>query len=397
MAVPNRRLLILGGHWTTTPYRLSSGAEPVVPRPPRPVGQSRTLDMPAVGHKLQYRTSRSGDLRPMVSAAWPDGSALSVWPVGVWRVQQSALPGVVRRAGGVAIGPKRAKTPTVVNVRTPAKINLTLAVLDRRPDGYHEIESLVTPVGLYDDLSLRDLGDGQIRLVCDGLAVPTGPENLVYRAAERLADRTPSRPGVEIRLTKRIPIGAGLGGGSSDAAATLVGLNRLWDLGLDRSTLAAVAADLGSDVPLFLDGGSVVIRGRGERVEPVELGWSGWVVLVVPPFGMSTAAVYERWEPVGSPPRSADEVVRAGSSGKGLDELLFNMLERPAFALEPRLAGLHAGMIAMGAPRVRMSGSGATLFALFDEAGPAESFAAEVTQRLGVDAHMVRTTTCEHL
>jgi len=285
---------------------------------------------------------------------------------------------------------------TSVKLRTPAKINLTLAVLGKRPDGFHEIESVVMPVGLYDHLALSDGPEAGIHLSCDNPALPTGPENLVYRAAERLAERHGRHRGVQIELTKRIPAGAGLGGGSSDAAATLVGLDRLWRLGLARSELTELAADLGSDVPLFLHPGPAIIGGRGERVEPVELDWPGWIVLVIPPFGMSTAEVYRGWQAGEAPPQSASEVVQAVRDGQPLDGLLYNMLEPPAFAVEPQLGALHAELLALGAPAARLTGSGAALFALFDACNAATAFAEQASRQLGLETHVVRTIECEH-
>jgi 4-diphosphocytidyl-2-C-methyl-D-erythritol kinase len=273
-------------------------------------------------------------------------------------------------------------TATTVSLNTPAKVNLTLAVLGKRADGFHEIESLVIPIPLYDQVCLVKSTCNGMQLTCDDPALPVGPENLVWRAADTLARYVGRSPDVHIRLTKRIPAGAGLGGGSSDAAATLIGLNRLWGLDLGKTELVGLAAALGSDVPLFLDRCPVIIRGRGEQIELVGLDWSGWLVLVLPPFGMSTAQVYRRWRPDGVPPPSADEVVRAYRAGAALDGLLFNMLEGPAFSIEPRLAELHAGMVELGAPYARMSGSGSALFALFQERRQAESFASRAVNRL---------------
>jgi 4-diphosphocytidyl-2-C-methyl-D-erythritol kinase len=307
------------------------------------------------------------------------------------------VPDAAEMAGHMTLRRDRTESPNSIELKTPAKINLTLAVLGKRPDGFHDIESLVVPVGLYDDLEVSDSPDGQIHLTCDDPALPTNADNLAYQAAELLASRASARSGVRMRLTKRIPVGAGLGGGSSDAAAALVGLNRLWQLGLNRSALAGVAAELGSDVPLFVADGAVITRGRGERIERVRLDWVGCIVLIVPPFAMSTAEVYQQWQGGSRPPRTALEIIEACRSGQNLDGLLYNMLEEPAFALEPRLAELHAKTARLGAPGVRMTGSGSALFALFDRQDEGTSFAAQVTQQLGVDVHVVSTTECEHL
>lgn len=299
--------------------------------------------------------------------------------------------------GQAGPGHDSAGSSASLKLKAPAKINLTLAILGKRSDGFHEIESLVLPVALYDELVLEDTPEEQIRLSCDDPSLPEGPDNLVYRAAECLRRRYGHHRGVRVQLAKRIPARAGLGGGSSDAASTLIGLNELWRLGLTFAELASVAAELGSDVPLFVHGGPSIIRGRGEQVEPIRLVWPGRIVLVVPPFGMNTGEVYRHWRATDAPPRSADEVLRAHRSGDDLDGLLFNMLEEPAFTIEPRLAALRARLVELGAPRVRMSGSGAAMFALFPDASRAEDFAASADRHLQADVYVVRATQCEHL
>jgi 4-diphosphocytidyl-2-C-methyl-D-erythritol kinase len=189
-------------------------------------------------------------------------------------------------------------------VQAPAKLNLFFEVLSKRSDGYHEIETLMCPIDLYDTLHFQDEPDGELKLrcrgflaagdrsVCAGDRVPEGRDNLVLRAIELVRRRTGVRRGAKLLLVKRIPIAAGLGGGSSDAAAALVAANEGWELGRSREELAQWAAELGSDVPFFLAGGPAVCRGRGERVTPVRgLGIMDFVV-VRPPEGLSTAAVY---------------------------------------------------------------------------------------------------------
>ncbi len=285
--------------------------------------------------------------------------------------------------------------PPSVSLLAPAKINLTLAVLGMRPDGFHEIESLVTPIGLNDEIALHPSPDGRIVLECDDASLPGGPDNLAWKAADQIRKRTGDERGVVIRLIKRIPAGAGLGGGSSDAATVLVGLNRIWNLGLSECELGEVGSTLGSDVPLFIESRSAIIRGRGERVEPVDLGWLGWVVLVIPPFGLSTAEVYKHWRGNGHSCPGAMDVVQAVRTGDELGPLLYNMLESPAFDLEPRLRRLHADLGDLGVKYVRMSGSGSTLFALFTERDRADEFAAAVTRQLRMRAMVVRAPKCE--
>ena len=199
-----------------------------------------------------------------------------------------------------------------VLVRAPAKVNLFLEVLRRRPDGYHELATLMTAVSLYDTLLFGDDPSGTVRLRCDRPDLSAGPDNLVCRAAELLRRRTGRDLGAVIRLWKRIPMPAGLGGGSSDAAAALAGLNALWRLGLSRAELAGLGAELGSDVPFFFAAPAAWCMGRGEKVEPFALGRPLDFVLVSPPVGLSTAEVFRERDAAG---RSAAR--RGGSSGRG--------------------------------------------------------------------------------
>jgi len=208
---------------------------------------------------------------------------------------------------------------TRIEIWTPAKLNLFLEVLSRRDDGFHEIETLMTPVSLFDTLRLSLSDDRGIDLQCrwstagvEGSAagdLPAREENLVYRALIRLRQRSGVDRGLQVQLVKRIPSASGLGGGSSDAAAALVGANLLWELNWSADRLSSVAAELGSDIPFFLAGGAAVCRGRGERVEPVWAGPPQSVVLVRPPQGLSTAAVYQRTT-VPAEPRRVDGWLR---------------------------------------------------------------------------------------
>src|SRR5438067_5572512 len=169
-----------------------------------------------------------------------------------------------------------------VEVLAPAKLNLFLEVLGRRPDGYHEVESLMVAVDWHDSLTFADDPSGRITLHCDDPALPTGPENLVVRAAERLKAASGTRRGATIVLRKAIPVRAGLAGGSSDAAATLTALDRLWDLRTPPEQLDALAGEIGSDVTFFRHAPAAVCRGRGERVEPLPPPGALVFVLVCP-------------------------------------------------------------------------------------------------------------------
>jgi 4-diphosphocytidyl-2-C-methyl-D-erythritol kinase len=260
----------------------------------------------------------------------------------------------------------------VVRVWAPAKVNLFLEVLARRPDGYHELATLMAAVSLYDTLDFREGPPSDVRLTCDQPDLSTGPDNLVCRAAEALRRRAGLPQGVDIRLRKRIPLAAGLAGGSSDAAATLAGLNALWRLGWRREQLAEIGAEVGSDVSFFFAPSAAWCTGRGERVEPIALGKTLDFVLVCPPVGLSTGQVF-RMVTVPSPPLSGDPVRRAAETGdvEELGQLLHNRLQEPAAGLCPAVSDAHSRLAALAPAGVLMSGSGSTVFALCR--GPGEA------------------------
>lgn len=268
---------------------------------------------------------------------------------------------------------------------SPAKINLTLHVLGLRPDGFHEIESLVTLLDWGDELSVAPRGDGQVTLECTDPAIPTGETNLAVQAALalRAAAGAPEARGAHILIRKRIPMGAGLGGGSSNAATALLLLNQVWGLNLPAARLSRIAAAIGSDVPLFLHRGMSIVRGRGERIEPVDGPRQGFVLLILPPFSCSTPAVYRRWDELSAPLRrpSAVEVLtrirRDGNSGGEW----FNDLEPAAMSVCPGLAALRATIRRESGLEPHLTGSGAALFLTFDSSGQADA-AAETLRRL---------------
>lgn len=232
-------------------------------------------------------------------------------------------------------------------LRAPAKLNLFLEVLGKRPDGYHELRTVMVPISLYDDVQLRRARTTRIEF-----DPPVPGRTTVHRALSLVRARF--RGGVEIRVTKRIPMGAGLGGGSSDGAATLVGLNRLFRLGLDRDTLFDLAARIGSDVPFFLAGGPALCAGRGERVTPLRLPRPMRFDVLMPDCFCSTPEIYRRLRLRG-PHRRVDEFLLSLADGR---PRFFNRLEEPAFALYPKLARLRRAL----GPDARMTGSGAALF-----------------------------------
>jgi 4-diphosphocytidyl-2-C-methyl-D-erythritol kinase len=281
-----------------------------------------------------------------------------------------------------------------VEVLAPAKLNLFLEVLGRRPDGYHEIESLMVAVSLEDSVTFSDDPSGEISLRCSEPTLPVGGDNLVVMAAERLKASARSLRGARIVLNKAIPAESGLAGGSSDAAATLVALDRLWDLRLPGERLRDLAAEIGSDVTFFIQGPAAVCRGRGERVEAVPLKGSYHFVLVRPPVGISTADVYRRVVPP-EEPRPIGPILEALSHG-GFAELgrsLFNRLQPVAEALRPELVRVKDALASLG-PLLNgflMSGSGSAYFGLCPDSAAA-SRAAEILKPLGLG--WVRVVTC---
>lgn len=287
--------------------------------------------------------------------------------------------------------PKFAKTSVDRVLRSaPAKINWNLRVLGKSPDGFHEIESLVSTVSLYDELVFEARPDAEIVLHCTDDNLPRDGSNLVLKAARLLAERSGHDRGVSCRLVKNIPVAGGLGGGSSDAATTLLALSRLWQLDWPQSRLLDLAAELGSDVSFFLTGGSAVIRGRGERVQPVDLPWQGWMVLMLPNWGVSTARVYEAWEPASRSAEEGPAVPRATSDAVEWMSQTFNMLETAAMKVCPALRELLTRAEQLAHRPVRLSGSGSTFFTAFNERQEADYFAEQVGKLLRVTTHLVK-------
>ncbi|MBN1394482.1 MAG: 4-(cytidine 5'-diphospho)-2-C-methyl-D-erythritol kinase [Pirellulales bacterium] len=268
-------------------------------------------------------------------------------------------------------------------IQAPAKLNLFFEVLGRRGDGYHEIETLMVPIGLYDTLLFEEDSSGQILFECRGnsresrsqdniaalgqspAVLPANRENLVVRAVDLFRRRAGVRRGARVRLIKRIPIAGGLGGGSSDAAAALVAANEGWQLGWPRSELRSLAAELGSDVPFFLADGPAVCRGRGERIVPATIAGNAAFVVVYPPEGLSTAAVYKHCRPA-SNPRPIEPILE--SAGRGdwslVGRLLFNRLQPAARELSVWIRRLEETVSRQDCWGHGMSGSGTCYFAL---------------------------------
>jgi 4-diphosphocytidyl-2-C-methyl-D-erythritol kinase len=274
-----------------------------------------------------------------------------------------------------------------------AKINLTLEVLGRRDDGFHDLASVLQTVSLHDTLALRPAAKGEFTLACDDDAL-AGDGNLALRAARAVAHICDPDQGVHIELRKETPTQAGLGGGSSDAAAVLLALPRLWGTELPAHEMVRVAATLGSDVPFFLTSGTAVVTGRGERVTPLPDVSAIWIVLAKPAVAISTASAFAAI----TPEAYSDGHLAAGLAeaiGAGvplpLDQLM-NAFETSVLRAYPAVRELWQALSAAGAAVVRLSGSGPTVFVPFRELG----LAAQVWRDLragGYAAWLTHTVT----
>lgn len=282
-----------------------------------------------------------------------------------------------------------------VDVLAPAKLNLFLEILGRRPDGYHDIETLMVAVDLHDRLTFTDDPSGAVALRCDDPGLPTGPDNLVLKAAERLKAATGCPRGARIELAKAIPAQAGLGGGSSDAAATLLALDRLWNLRTPHHRLEQLAGEIGSDVAFFLQTPAAVCRGRGERVERVALPKALHFVLVCPPFGLSTAHVFRHLTPPERPRPIGPVLDALACDGLAvLGRSLFNRLQPTALTLAPELIRVRDALADLCPSHLDghlMSGSGSAFFGLARDRAAADD-AARRLETLGLGR--VRVVTC---
>lgn len=250
--------------------------------------------------------------------------------------------------------------------KAPAKINLSLDVLHKRIDGYHEVKMIMTTIDLADRVELIDLPNNQIRIISHNRFVPDDQRNLAYQAARLLKDRYEIKNGVSISITKTIPVAAGLAGGSSDAAATLRGLNRLWKLGLSLDELAELGAEIGSDVSFCVYGGTALATGRGEVIQHIDPPPHCWVVLAKPTIGVSTADVYRNLDLNTIEHPDVKGMVQAIQQKEYelICHLLGNVLENVTLRMYPEVANIKDQMKRFGADAVLMSGSGPTVFGL---------------------------------
>ncbi|MDQ0495974.1 4-(cytidine 5'-diphospho)-2-C-methyl-D-erythritol kinase [Paenibacillus brasilensis] len=251
--------------------------------------------------------------------------------------------------------------------KAPAKINLMLDVLHKRNDGYHEVEMIMTMVDLSDRLTMSELPRDAIIISSQAGYIPLDEKNLAFQAARLIKERYNVSTGVHIHLDKHIPVAAGLAGGSSDAAAALRGLNKLWRLGISDAELRVLGAELGSDVPFCITGGTALASGRGELLKPLPNPPQCWVILAKPPINVSTAEVYGRVkaDQIAHHPsaRQMENAIRNASFTE-VCNALGNVLEDVTLKLYPEVEHLKNSMIRLGADGVLMSGSGPTVFGL---------------------------------
>lgn len=250
--------------------------------------------------------------------------------------------------------------------KAPAKINLTLDVLYKREDGYHEVKMIMTTVDLADRLEFTYIPTDEIKIVSQNRYVPDDERNLAYQAAKLLKERYEIKTGVEISIKKMIPVAAGLAGGSSDAAATLRALNKLWNLNLSLDELAQLGAEIGSDVSFCVYGGCALATGRGEKIAELPTPPHCWVVLAKPYIGVSTAAIYRQLTLDNIEHPQTEKMIAAITAGDydGVCQYVGNVLESVTLKLYPEVLQIKEKMIEFGADAVLMSGSGPTVFAL---------------------------------
>lgn len=268
-----------------------------------------------------------------------------------------------------------------ITVKAPAKVNLILRIVGRRPDGYHDLEMVMVPLSLADEIVLTKIPSG-IEFSMEGLSdFGMAPEkNLVFKAAKLLAEQVHIDDGVRILLKKRVPLAAGLGGGSSDAAATLKGLNLLWNLGWSNAKLASLGVRLGADVPFFCFEGPAFVEGIGDRVLPYKDFPELSMILVNPSFAVSTPWAYKQWDlqlTKGGPN------VRVRPIFKGFSDVtqsLHNDLETVTVPAHPEIAEIKTRLIELGASGALMSGSGPTVFGVFKDVSVRDKALAGLTR-----------------
>ena len=267
-----------------------------------------------------------------------------------------------------------------MKIRAPAKINLRLRVVGRRTDGYHLLDTIIVPVSLYDEIEIRKVkirvknkkpAPPLIKVNCNHPLVPKDEKNLAYRAAWLLMEKAKTDQPIEIYIRKRIPVGAGLGGGSTDAAATLVGLNRFLKLGFSGKQLQRLGLKLGADVPFFVRGHPARARGIGERLQPIGPLRRFWALILYPGFPVSTAWVYRNLPAKLTIPSVNTSIASLLTGSVDFANMLVNDLEKVTCGRYPEIAGLKDKLLDAGAEASLMSGSGSSVFGIFRSRGKA--------------------------
>lgn len=269
-----------------------------------------------------------------------------------------------------------------ITLTAPAKINLFLEVLEKRPDGYHDLETVMQEIDLTDTLTLEGINRG-IELTCTELGIPCDESNLAWKAVRIFQKETGIREGARIHLVKRIPVAAGLGGGSSDAAAVLKGLNTLWNTDLSTLRLTDMAAQLGSDVPFFINGGTALCKGRGEIVAPLEVKRRFSYIILYPDIKVSTADVYNNLKIDLTIEKKDVSFLVSGLLSDGTNSsnlLLFNRLEETALELYPELRRYKSLLESYLKNRVLLSGSGSAFFGYCENRMEAENIKEELSK-----------------
>lgn len=286
-----------------------------------------------------------------------------------------------------------------MKIRAPAKINLGLRVVGKRVDGYHLLDTILVPVSLYDEIYItKSVRKGrsstpELIITCDNPAVPSDEQNIVFRAADLIIKENSIDEPLRIHIKKRIPVGAGLGGGSSDAAATLIAMNSLFRLNYSNRQLKNRAYSLGADVPFFIGGMPARARGIGERLTPIQsLPWK-WAVIIYPGFPVATAWVYRNFQATLTKPMANTSIISLLKKRFGQRRLLVNDLETVTLARYPRIEFLKQTLIAEGAAGALMSGSGSAVFGLFDSRGIAARALSRLHKEDGVETFLVRLLT----
>ncbi len=262
----------------------------------------------------------------------------------------------------------------MISIRAYAKINLGLFIKERRSDGFHEIETILLPIKLYDKINIEKSLKGTI-IECSDPSVPVHNKNLTYIAFQKLRERYPSKikEGIKIYIEKNIPVGAGLGGGSSDAAAVLLGVRNLWNVGVSDKILKMIASQLGSDVPFFIGCKPALAKGRGEILKEIDYNIKRWILLIYPDLNISTSWAYKNFNFIlTNRVKNINLEYLIKKNFLKFRNLIFNDLEIPVFSKYPQLREIKENLYKSGAEFALMSGSGSCLYGLFKDKNRAE-------------------------